>query len=102
MNLEENISIFPNLNHITIDPDWYKELLEIFEMTDLTGVPVSKLSAGQRERVGLMRAFIHKPTVLILDEPGSHLDPRLQEKLGKFLEDYQKAYNATLIVSSHG
>ena len=51
------------------------ELLELFELTDLTDRPVDRLSTGERSRVLMARALAARPKVLLLDEPLSNLDP---------------------------
>ncbi len=102
MSVRDNILIFSETLSLQIDKDWYKELLAYFEMEGFEHVSLQKLSAGQRERINLIRAFVHKPKILLLDEPGSHLDKLLQKKLIEFITRYQKVHNATLIVSSHG
>lgn len=102
MNVWENIRIFSEILGAPIDTDWYSELLEYFELTEYELAPVCELSAGQRERVNLIRAFVHQPQILLLDEPGSHLDEALQSKLIRFITKYHEEHNATLIISSHG
>ncbi len=102
MHVRDNILIFPETLSLWIDMDWYGELLTYFEMKQYEYTPVWELSAGQRERINLIRAFIHKPNILLLDEPWSHLDTVLQKKLIDFITQYQEKNNATMIISSHG
>ena len=58
------------------------------------------LSRGNRQKVGLIQAFMHKPAVLILDEPSSGLDPLMQEVFYDLLRE-AKARGATVFTSSH-
>lgn len=102
MSTRENILMLANIMDTPIDTDWYEELLAFFEMDTYESARVNKLSAGQRERVSLIRALVHKPKILILDEPGSHLDEVLQTKLMEFIERYHRETNATILISSHG
>lgn len=101
LSVKENITTFTEFNGIAYSNDWYEYLLHSFEMKNLEYALMRELSAWQRERVSLMRALIHSPNVLLLDEPGSHLDKALAIKLQTFLWEYQKTHNATLIISSH-
>lgn len=63
-------------------------------------VPVRDLSKGNRQKLGIIQAFMHKPEVLILDEPTGGLDPLMQEEFYKLLRETSKR-GATVFVSSH-
>lgn len=62
--------------------------------------PLSDLSKGNRQKIGLIQAFMHEPDVLILDEPTSGLDPLMQEEFFKIVREAQAA-GAAIFVSSH-
>jgi ABC-2 type transport system ATP-binding protein len=65
-------------------------------------VRVGKLSAGNRVKAGLLGVFIVSPSLLVLDEPFAHLDPRSKAGLIALIEAYQKEHpNATILLSSH-
>ena len=62
--------------------------------------PLRTLSKGNRQKVGLVQAFMHDPELLILDEPTSGLDPLMQQLFAELLAE-AKAAGATTIISSH-
>jgi ABC-2 type transport system ATP-binding protein len=76
------------------------DLLEIASLTDQADQPVHTLSRGQKQRLGLTRALVHEPEVLILDEPASGLDPRSRVGLRVLLRQLAAA-GTTVLVSSH-
>ena len=76
------------------------ELIELVHLGDLADRPARVLSRGQKQRLGLARALIHHPSVLLLDEPASGLDPRSRIELRDILRRLA-ASGATLLVSSH-
>ena len=76
------------------------ELLETIHLSEYAGSPVHVLSRGQKQRLGLARALVHRPTVLVLDEPASGLDPRSRIDLRELLRA-QAAAGTTVLVSSH-
>jgi ABC-2 type transport system ATP-binding protein len=76
------------------------ELLELAHLSDKAGEPVHALSRGQKQRLGLMRALVHDPQVLLLDEPASGLDPRSRVDLRELLRTLA-GQGKTLLVSSH-
>jgi ABC-2 type transport system ATP-binding protein len=76
------------------------ELLELSRLTEKADQPVHALSRGQKQRLGLMRALVHEPEVLLLDEPASGLDPRSRVELRDLLRSLA-ANGAAVIVSSH-
>jgi ABC-2 type transport system ATP-binding protein len=76
------------------------ELLDLVHLADLADRPARVLSRGQKQRLGLARALVHHPSVLLLDEPASGLDPRSRIELRDILRQLA-ASGATLLVSSH-
>lgn len=62
-----------------------KELLEVLALEELFGKLFSKLSKGQRKRVGLYLALVSKPEILLMDEPTADLDPLIRERIWKHL-----------------
>ncbi|MCU1600208.1 MAG: putative transporter system, ATP-binding protein [Frankiales bacterium] len=76
------------------------ELLEQARLTDKAELPVHTLSRGQKQRLGLMRALVHDPSVLLLDEPAAGLDPRSRVELRELLRALA-AKGCAVIVSSH-
>lgn len=77
------------------------ELVELLEIGKLIKTPVRKLSLGQRMRMELTAALLHKPKVLFLDEPTIGLDVVGQQKIRDFIYRYNKKYNATILLTSH-
>ena len=76
------------------------ELLALARLTEYADRPVHVLSRGQKQRLGLTRALVHEPQVLLLDEPASGLDPRSRVELRELLRSLAGAGTA-VIVSSH-
>lgn len=78
-----------------------KELVELLEVGKLLKTPVRKLSLGQRMKMELIAALIHKPKVLFLDEPTIGLDVVAQAKMRDFIYEYNKKHKATILLTSH-
>lgn len=62
---------------------------------------IRNLSAGNKQKVGIIGAMINTPSLLILDEPFNFLDPSSQIAMKYMLDEYNRKYGATIIVSSH-
>ena len=77
-----------------------RELLAESGLSDYTDRPVHTMSRGQKQRLGLARAIVHDPEVLLLDEPASGLDPRARVELRELLRLLARRGTA-VIVSSH-
>ncbi|HEY9391414.1 MAG TPA: ABC transporter ATP-binding protein [Mycobacteriales bacterium] len=75
-------------------------LLGLARLEDHAGAPVHTLSRGQKQRLGLVRALVHEPRVLLLDEPASGLDPRSRVALRDLLRTLA-ADGVAVVVSSH-
>jgi len=76
------------------------ELLDLVHLSEYGPQPVHVLSRGQKQRLALTRALIHRPSVLLLDEPASGLDPRSRVELRDILRGLA-AGGAAVLVSSH-
>lgn len=81
--------------------------LRVARMLDLVGMPAigprfpHELSGGQQQRVALARALAPSPSVLLLDEPFSNLDPDLRERLALDLRDILKRHGTTALLVTH-
>lgn len=118
LEIRKNIGYLPEHNPLYTDL-YVKEFLEITagfyklkntkqriaEMVDLTGLgdeqhkKIGALSKGYRQRVGLAQAFIHDPSVLILDEPTTGLDPNQLEEIRQLIREISR--EKTVMLSSH-
>ncbi|MGO1434237.1 MAG: ABC transporter ATP-binding protein [Canibacter sp.] len=76
------------------------ELIGMFDLHLLADQPAKVLSRGQKQRLGLARALVHKPQVLLLDEPAAGLDPDARIHMRELLREYANDGGAVLI-SSH-
>ncbi len=76
------------------------ELLALTHLDDLADRPVHTLSRGQKQRLGVARALVHAPEVLLLDEPAAGLDPRSRVDLRDLLRRLA-GDGTTVVVSSH-
>lgn len=78
-----------------------KKLVELLDVADILKVQVRKLSLGQRMKCELIAALLHNPKVLFLDEPTIGLDVVMQKALRDFIKEYNREFNATIILTSH-
>ncbi len=88
-----------------IDDATYKQSIEFLADTlmvkDQLKTQVRKLSLGERMKIELMAALLHRPKVIFLDEPTIGLDISAQKAVRKFLRDYQKEWQPMTILTSH-
>ncbi|WP_413317022.1 ABC transporter ATP-binding protein [Agrococcus sp. 1P02AA] len=76
------------------------ELIIVARLEELADRPSRVLSRGQQQRLGLARALVHRPRVLLLDEPAAGLDPTSRVELRELLRDFA-AEGGTVLISSH-
>lgn len=78
-----------------------EELVELLDVGELLKVQVRRLSLGERMKMELIAALIHKPKVIFLDEPTIGLDIISQKKIREFLKYYNNQNKTTIILTSH-
>lgn len=103
MNVLENVA-FPLLLQGVPNPEAERrahELLELVGMTERARHFVHQLSGGEQQRTAIARALIHKPSLLIADEPTGNLDSRSAERVLEVLLRIGNERRATLIVVTH-
>ena len=77
------------------------ELTELFDLGEILQRPIGKLSGGQKRRVDVARALLHKPSILILDEPTTGLDPQTRKSVWNIVENLRKSENMTVFLTTH-
>ncbi len=78
-----------------------KKLSKMLGMEELLNVPVRKLSFGQRMRAEILAVFLHKPMLVMLDEPTIGLDVIVAEEVRKFLKKINEEEKVTIILTTH-
>jgi ABC-2 type transport system ATP-binding protein len=77
-----------------------KELIRLFGIDDWKNVPMKKFSKGMLQKIGLAQTILHKPRILLLDEPSDGLDPQGRKDIRDFLCQYRSSGN-TILINSH-
>jgi ABC-type multidrug transport system ATPase subunit len=104
LTARENLLLFAGLNNLTASEAGRRidELAQAFGIGEWLDRQVRTLSTGNVHRLGLCRAMLHRPSVLILDEPTRSLDPLAAAEFRRFLlQDVVGAHSTTLIFASH-
>lgn len=78
-----------------------EELVEILDIQNVLNVQVRRLSLGERMKMELVAALLHKPRVLFLDEPTIGLDITSQRVIREFIKKYNKRFSTTILLTSH-
>lgn len=78
-----------------------EELADLLDFKDLLPRPVGKLSGGQRRRIDIARALLHKPEILVLDEPTTGLDPQTRRLLWDVITELRQKQNMTVFLTTH-
>lgn len=107
--LDKPLSVYDNLQsraalYGITGAEFEKRLVELDQMFDLKEFlkrPVGKLSGGQRRRVDIARALIHRPKILILDEPTTGLDPQTRKKVWDVIMKLRLEEDMTVVLTTH-
>ena len=100
MSMRENLQMFAALYGVADARARAEALITRFEADRFADLPVSELSRGQEQTAALSRALLHKPKLLLLDEPSTGLDKSARERLWLAARDQAKA-GAAVIFSTH-
>src|SRR2546430_5302903 len=97
LSVEENVRFFAAINGVE---DGVEETLKLVDLDRRRTSVVATISGGMRQRCSLACALVHKPRLLLLDEPTVGVDPQLRVQ---FWEEFRKmaAAGTTIVVSSH-
>lgn len=77
------------------------ELIELLDVGDLVRKPVRNLSLGERMKMEIIGALLHRPQALFLDEPTLGLDVTMQRRIRAFVAEYNRRTGATVLLTSH-
>ena len=77
------------------------ELCELLDLSELLDRSVGKLSGGQRRRIDIARALLHRPDILILDEPTTGLDPQTRRLLWSVVRSLREKEKMTVFLTTH-
>jgi ABC-2 type transport system ATP-binding protein len=97
----ENLKVFAGIYNVRDPARKIDELLERFGIGRLKNKPISRLSSGETTRVGLCKAFLNNPELLLLDEPTAYLDYQAAIQVREVLRDLQRNYGTTILYTSH-
>ncbi|UCG32965.1 MAG: ABC transporter ATP-binding protein [Phycisphaerales bacterium] len=101
LTVNENLITFGRLYGVRDIRARIAELLEMVELPDVGDRVLSRLSTGQIIRINLTKALIHRPSVLLLDEPTASLDPDIADKVRTLIRRIQRHEGVTVLYTSH-
>ena len=103
LTVEQNLEVFGRLYGIPIDELRRRmdKLLMRFGIEKKKKVLVSKLSAGQITRLMLVKAFMVRPKIVLLDEPTASLDPDIARDVIQFVLEQREAHEVSIVFTSH-
>ena len=96
----ENLKLVANM-YKNIDKNRIDEVVKIVKLEQRINDKVSKYSLGMRQRLGIAQAILHKPNLLILDEPTNGLDPEGIKELREIIKNLALKENVGVLISSH-
>ena len=101
LTVKENLTVYAGLYGIANAAERIAYIAEDLQIAPLLDRPTGKLSAGQKTRVGLAKALLNAPDLLLLDEPTASLDPDTADWVRARLDRYRRERGATVLIASH-
>ena len=96
-----NLKLFAKLSKVENPKVRIQEVLEEVKLWDRKDSRVKSYSQGMKQRLGIAQALLHKPELIILDEPSNGLDPQGQADMRELIKRISQELNITIIISSH-
>lgn len=96
----ENLKLIANL-YKGVGKERIDEVVKLVKLENRINDKVSKYSLGMRQRLGIAQAILHKPNLLILDEPTNGLDPEGIKEIRELLKDLAEKEKMAILISSH-
>ena len=100
LTVKENLDIIRRLRYIS-DGNAVADVIKRLRLTEYQNRKARELSMGNAQRLGVAKALIHNPDILILDEPANGFDPAGIIEIREMLRDLAKNRGATIFISSH-
>ena len=100
LTVKENLEVFYQLRGLN-DRKQIDKIISVLQLDQYKNKKAKYLSLGNSQRLGLAKALLHNPKLLILDEPINGLDPAGIVEVREFLKDLVKNHNTTIFLSSH-
>lgn len=101
LTIRQNLLVYARLYGVRHAGKRILELAHELDLQELLDRPLGELSAGQRTRAGLAKAFINRPELVLLDEPTASLDPDTADWVRGFLARYAAEAQGTFFIASH-
>lgn len=101
LTAEENMRVPLMLDGQPVDEAFLNELLDTLGLSERRNHLPSQLSGGQQQRVAIGRAIIHKPSIVLADEPTGNLDTQNGREILTLLKSSVRKYGQTLILITH-
>lgn len=101
LTAEENITLPLRMDGQRVDREYLEDILSILNLKQRRNHLPNQLSGGQQQRVAVGRALIHKPTLVLADEPTGNLDTQNSREIMALLKSSVRKYGQTLILITH-
>ena len=101
LKVRENLMVFAQLYGLRQARARIDELARDLDLVPLLDQKTGSLSSGQKTRVSVAKALLNRPEILLLDEPTASLDPDTADWVRGYLETYQRATGASILLASH-
>jgi ABC-2 type transport system ATP-binding protein len=101
LKVRENLMVFAQLYGLRQARARIDELATDLDLAQLLDQKTGSLSSGQKTRVSVAKALLNRPEILLLDEPTASLDPDTADWVRGYLEKYQRAGGASILLASH-
>ena len=101
LTAKENIEMPIKLAGEKVDRNYFNELVKMLKIEERLNFYPSKMSGGEQQRVAIARALIHKPSIILADEPTGNLNSQLGKEIMEFLSIASSELNQTIIMITH-